>query len=1256
MKKMRTFLLGVCLLGGSSLLFAQAPSHEKYVKGESSEKSFSEAYKSWVQGQSLYPGDAVEEDEEFYISRVKPKARLVNPNVQVKSGVNPDRKLLWWCPIGTASGGNWNALPSYHFDSEVFTMWSYVDIYGNWTAPFVRMPAAFTDVCHKNGVKTSVVAAVPYGYSIAPGGTAYDPHGKNISALIDGGAEKLLKFLRYYGIDGIGFNSEFSSGSYTTGMKKLFGDAYSLKDEIWPTFHNAWYGWMTSGGSPGGADALTRGTNDEWFHYNGKTVSDAYFMNYNWGASGLGTSVSTAQYYSRNSFDVYGGMDFEGRSIADWLALQRYNISVGIWGSHDMNMIFLNRNELGAEATQRQKIYQLISENVFTGSSYNPVNTPPVTNLLAHTSQRKDFHGFSSFISARSAMWTDDLSKEPFVTYFNLGNGKFFNIEGVTTFANEWYNIGIQDYMPTWRWWWTSDFMGRTAEDVPASGLKAEFTWDDAWFGGSCLSISGQTDQEYLHLFKTQYPLNKGDKLLIRYKVLSGSGTLAWAVTAKDEEPTEVSGRIGEIVPDEEGWKSNTITVGTGARNLQMGGKILSMLGLKFTNTTNDFKVLIGEISLTRSAAPTPNKPMALTVAKIMKSNYKGVDFKVAFKMADRDAENNPIYNSDVNAWYYKIYMQQEGTEEPVMCTATTSWASYVVGAPYNVALTGKRVKIGVSAVSVDGNSESDIQWSDYLSVPDFTIVEGIEIDKPVIKPGEEFTVKFVDPNHAAAEKWQIVNSRTLQEKLAVSNVASITHSLDEVGIYDLILTENGEETKYQAYVQVSGEEVGALPEIRELKANGSTESVTLDKADGTPEVTYSYVGRPSDGSVSRGLLLSEKAFGVNVTQNGSQFITDTTPFSVAFWFNPRTYNHGSGGTQLLNIRTASDKWPASDWGFIWSTIQPDNTFSLSLRYRVANGGSAISVEDMTFAPGQWYHVALILDYQGGGRIMSLYVNGRLIKTADKVTDLYAIAPTCLIMIGGQAAHRAGIDGYLDEVQLYNSALTEEQVLKSMNHIEQNDLPSSLIGYWDFETDTDDNNLFASTGTDKNLKAGLVTSETLGEGNNQFNPTQTSYATGAPFIPGENFKIETKPEWMLSGATSTSDATGNSSAGSVKAVYNTTGIYEATLTLSNGWGSDTKKFSFVKIDDTTGLTEEAVSGNYKVFPNPFVEELNIQFVKAGTYAIEVANMAGQLVSQKDMIVSDGEFVRIAINGAKGNYLVSVKENGKLLKVFKVIKE
>lgn len=1230
MKKMKFLALGLFVLLASGTLFAQYPDHEKYV-GETKQE-FSTAYGTWSYSNPVLYSDCAD-DEEFFISRVRLKGRFVNTETQVDKALDYNRKLLWWCPIGV---DQWNALPSYHYDSEVFTMWSYVDIYGNWTAPFVRMPAAFIDACHKNGVRTSVVASVPWASSQDVNTI---PHGANIHALYQGGTEKFLKFLRYYGIDGIGFNSEFNAtATLTSEMKSLLSQAFANRDKYnWPNFTNAWYSLMGNGGSVGGTDWLSS-SNQDWFQYNGNPTSDAYFFNYNWTDAALSESETLAGKLERDSYDCYAGMDFQGRNYTNWLALKNHRISVGLWGAHSMNMIFTDRAELGSTDKVKQSTYQLISENVFTGSSYNPVNTPPITDFLGHSSKNDNFHGFSSFITARSVLQTDDLSKEPFVTYFNLGNGTFFNVKGEREFDGEWYNIGIQDYMPTWRWWWTSNFMGREDSDVPTTGMKAEFTWDDAWFGGSCLAISGKTEDEYLQLFKTKYPLQAQDVFTIRYKVLSGKGTMSWAYCAEGSETSGSTLKIADMTADDGVWVEKTVTVGGGLANIRLSGKTLAMLGLRFQKTSADFEVLIGEISIKRGETPTPSTP---TIVKSMSlgANYKGVDFKVIFKMKDRNGVE-PIYNDEVNAWYYKIYYQQQDGE-PVMCTATTSWGAYVVGAPVDLNGTQK-FRIGVSAVSIDGDSESEIAWSNYIDVPKLAIVEGISIDKPVIKPNENFTVSFDDPNHASAT-WKILDAAGTQVGQTYTGT-SFTTSLAEVGIYDLKYTSNGSTVTREGLIQISPEAVGAMPEIKELKANNKTADISVNTGD---EVTYTYVGRDADGYVSRGLALGEKAFGIPAGQLG---FNDRTPFSICFWFCPNRYNHLGAGTQLLNVRSISDGYPANQWGYIWNDILTDNTFKFCFR-RTSNAGSEIHVEK-EFSPGQWYHVAIVVGYSNG-RSMDLYINGVRVGGYSGITDLYAWKNDNVIMVGGLAGAnndmRAGLDATLDEFQLYNKALTASEVKASMQHI---DNPSeALIGYWDFETDpAADGNIY-STGSNKTLTASMMTFA------NPLEYLEETFAAGAPFISGTNYKIETLPTWEFHKTATINSATGNTTAGTAKVEYSEGGTYTATLTLSNGWGSSESKSIDVVVVKQTSDVDEVSAVDTRVYPNPFVDELFVNFAEKGAYTIQVFDLAGSLVSSHAVDAAGGEVIRVSVNATPGSYIVRMANaEGKTVKTVKLIKQ
>ena len=202
----------------------------------------------------------------------------------------------------------------------------------------LRAPAAYLDVCHKNGVSTSVVAAIAWGAAV--GDYSPEPHGPNIKAMTDGGYEKLLRYLRYYGVDGVGYNSEFrTSTEIASAMQDLFAQAHLHADEYDVDFSVAWYSLTSDGGVLGGYNGLNS-SNDDWFWNTryGAPVANYFFPNYNWANSELQTSESTANGFREGaSWDVYMGMDMQGRDYANWTMLKDYEVSFGMWGAHNMN-------------------------------------------------------------------------------------------------------------------------------------------------------------------------------------------------------------------------------------------------------------------------------------------------------------------------------------------------------------------------------------------------------------------------------------------------------------------------------------------------------------------------------------------------------------------------------------------------------------------------------------------------------------------------------------------------------------------------------------------------------------------------------------------------------------------------------------------------------------------------------------------------------------------------------------------------------
>ena len=282
-------------------------------------------------------------------------------------------------------------------------------------------------------------------------------------------------------------------------------------------------------------------------------------------------------------------------------------------------------------------------------------------------------------------------------------------------------------------------------------------------------------------------------------------------------------------------------------------------------------------------------------------------------------------------------------------------------------------------------------------------------------------------------------------------------------------------------------------------------------------------------------------------------------------------------------------------------------------------------------------------------------MNGKEVADSGNYnSDIYAWKTTNVIMLGGKAFSRSGLNGYLDEFQLYNKALSLSEIEASMKH--QTAIPDNLIGYWDFETDANDNYEFISTGKQA-LKAYTVEVKTISEGNNQYAPSPGLHCPGSPFIDGR-YMITTIPSWDLGKGNQATETTGNSEAGQAKISYARDGVYSAKLTLYNDWGTDTETFEYVTVGDPTGIennNNEPVN-TYRVFPNPFEDEVNIQFVESGSYSIEVNNISGQLVSRETIEANGGEFIKVSVNGTPGTYFISIKQNGKVVKTLKVIKK
>ncbi|MDE5959593.1 MAG: secretion protein, partial [Muribaculaceae bacterium] len=1091
-----------------------------------SAQSLREGYIQWPSSSSLpqyvnawNAGTLDLEDEQFFISRVKPKARFRNAATQVNPNITAanDKRLCFWVPLTTALDGefNLNALPNSNFDSEVFSVWSYVDAFGNWTSPHGWVPGAFADVAHKNGVGVSGVASIPYG-GISTSWSECLTAQSNISGT------DMAKFLHYHGVDGLGYNSEFSGNA--TAVQKIAQQhediiAY-LEEKGNPVAENIWY----DGTSYTGGIAFDRGLgshNSAIFGNNGNRRASLFF-NYNWNKGQLPGSVTEANNMGISPLYLYAGMNMQGgepKTGESYPVLQNYAISMGYWGAHQYNMFFLNRTQRGSAPLTIQNTYLMDTERFFSNGAQNPAVEFTVSTKRNHYPDSK-FFGTSKFMSARSTLcW--DLAEEPFVTFFNIGNGQFFNWMGERVNDLSWYNLGIQDYLPTWRYWWAPELLGRTVERDQI-GMKSTFVWDDAYFGGSCFQISGTEDDAWLHLFKTQFNIQRNDEITFSYKHLAGSGKVSVVFTVEGAESTPVTSEDLVIdltgTPNADEWVTKTVTV-RAALGAALNAKNIALIALHVENAS-DLVVDLGQLSIKRGSFSAPATPK-VTGSKMLGNHYKGVDGKLFWEMPNNAAKDEPVYNLDVKTSLFKLYAREEGGEA-ICLGATTSWA----GLYYNVPVTigDKKVQFGVSAVSLDYASESEIAWSDPMARSEYTIANDIALSKPVIKPLEGFEIKYVDPMHAPST-WRLYNAagEKVAEQTGTALVIENGKGLAATGGYDLVIDEGTEAARrFGYYVQVSAEEVGAMPEIYTIslegkEVNSDDPAHNVDIIDGKVEpLTVSYTGRDADGSASRGLKFNERFFGCKVGDLGLQA---GQSFSVAFWVNYDAIPDKPWA--LLDITNRGGYWPVSNWGYCWLRGDAEGRVgSYTFRGNSSDGTYPYEYkyaygEDTRFQPGSWTHVVITFDYESTNSFRShLYLNGvkqsatisrnGVVKGDQDTYDAkqYGINSTDWISTGGLPYQGLAINGTIDDFQIWDKAMDADDVKASMNGLDGDNLPADVLCFWDFEEDCDANFGFAAKGSKAGVKAysyDCIGGEDANEGQGLQTPFEPDHTSGCPF-------------------------------------------------------------------------------------------------------------------------------------------------------------
>ena len=163
-------------------------------------------------------------------------------------------------------------------------------------------------------------------------------------------------------------------------------------------------------------------------------------------------------------------------------------------------------------------------------------------------------------------------------------------------------------------------------------------------------------------------------------------------------------------------------------------------MGLVVENSPADYQLHVGEMALRNSTQLFNTATPTIKQVQVLRGRYNACDFKLQYASKD-ESDWEKTYNDEVGTWYYEIYFQQKDQPQQLL-TATTSWAAYVVDAPMVSGNDKRDCRFGVRAVAPDGKQGSEIVWTPYQRVEYNQPLSDVVADRPVIKPGEEFTLK----------------------------------------------------------------------------------------------------------------------------------------------------------------------------------------------------------------------------------------------------------------------------------------------------------------------------------------------------------------------------------------------------------------------------------------------------------------------------------------------------------------------------------
>ncbi|GAA0371949.1 hypothetical protein GCM10008932_24080 [Alkalibacterium iburiense] len=451
-------------------------------------------------------------------------------------------------------------------DIYAFDYWQYVESLVFWDG-LVPTPDVI-DAGHRNGVP--VFGTLFFNWSTA------EKDQDNVRYFLQKDkagkypvAHKLIKIAEFYGFDGYFINQE-SAMPADEGYGEEFRQFLlylkrQAKEANYP-IHISWYDSMDNDGSRFHHDAVNA-SNDLYVKPSKNQINptDEFFMNFNWNPAKVESTVQHMKNIERSPYDAYAGWELQAGGYYN--TNQKKHALFGGDGQTKLSLgLFIPDSVMGI--AEDGEDFHVEADKFWTGFGGNP----------ATEADEYEWSGMSRFVVDNTPILTPH-----FHTSFNTGHGKAWFVDGKKMTNNSWNSRGIQEVLPTWRWW----------IDNKEATVKGRYDFDEAFNGGTSLAFEGSFDtngQSDVMLYSTGFEVEKETKLKVTFK--DNQAVIVEIGLSTDSTYSEDSFKYYALEHSDD-WRKQVLAL----RDLEGQTIYAIKLGLRSDQTVSDYKLNLGELT-----------------------------------------------------------------------------------------------------------------------------------------------------------------------------------------------------------------------------------------------------------------------------------------------------------------------------------------------------------------------------------------------------------------------------------------------------------------------------------------------------------------------------------------------------------------------------------------------------------------------------------------------------------------------------------